>query len=72
MSAEAATTGTVQVSKRLSVTISVSRLGMTCEGEPAPPVQLTRKELQRYRAGRNALVAEAAQRLGGSALVIEI
>lgn len=66
-----ATTRTVRLSKRLSVTIAVSRLGMTCEWEPALPAKLTAKELRRYREARNAVVAEAAERLGGTAVIIE-
>lgn len=71
MSAEAGLSRTVRLSKGLSVTICVSRLGMTCEWSPFKPVSLSKKELRRYREARDGLVAEAAQRLGGSALIIE-
>jgi len=66
-----ATTKTVRLSKRLSVTITVSRLGMTCEWDPALPEELTAKELHRYREARDTVVIEMAKSLGGNAVIIE-
>ena len=67
-----ASTKTVRLSRRLSVTITVSRLGMVCEWSPGMPNKLTPKELARYRVARDAVVSEAAERLGGSALIVEL
>lgn len=36
------------------------------------PNKLTPKELARYRVARDAVVSEAAERLGGSALIVEL
>ncbi len=66
-----ATTKTVRLSKRLSVTITVSSLGMSCEWDPAFPDKLTTNELHRYRDARDTVVIEVAKSLGGNAVVIE-
>lgn len=39
---------------------------------PETPTRLTKAELQEYRRGRDALLAEAARLLGGSVIVAEI
>lgn len=67
-----ATSKTVRLSKRLSVTITVSKTGMVCEWLPERPTKLTAKELRRYRQARDKAVAEIALSLGGSAFVIEV
>ena len=46
-------------------------LSMTAEWDPQVPDRLTPDELDQYRAGRDAAVAEMAQILGGNALVLE-
>ncbi len=71
MTAELATTKTARLSRRLSVTITVGRTGMTCEWIPSLPAKLNAKEARRYREARNATVAEVAQRLGGMAVIVE-
>jgi hypothetical protein len=68
MTASLATSKTVRLSRRLSVTITVSMAGMTCEWNPELPEQMTTKELARYRKARDELVAS----LGVPAVVVEI
>ena len=65
---------------RLSSTFEVG--GYTCElsftnGQltaartPTVPPNLSRKETQQYRRGRDALMAEVAASIGGGVLVVE-
>ena len=61
-----------RVSKRFSVEITVGPGGMVCEWSPTTPTFLTREERRAYRAVRDACISEAAERLGGAALVVEI
>ena len=46
--------------------------GFTCEWSPTIPRELKKKERNRYRAGRDSLLAEVAQRMGGGVLVVEV
>jgi hypothetical protein len=64
----------VQINSKLSVTMTAGPGGFTCEWAPAPPAfkQLNQREWERYRAGRDALLAELAERIGGNVLVLEI
>jgi hypothetical protein len=72
--AEWAITRTVAINNVLSVTMTAGPGGFTCEWAPAPPAfkQLNQREWERYRAGRDALLAELAERIGGNVLVLEI
>lgn len=73
MSAELAVTKTVRLSKRLTVTLSVSRLGMTAEWEPGRPGEgLSAGELKIYREARDGLLTEAAKRFGIGITVVEV
>src|SRR5262249_8420960 len=44
---------------------------MRVEWEPKLPGRLTRRELNQYRVGRNALYAKAADAIGGNILLAE-
>jgi hypothetical protein len=59
---------------KLSVTMTCGPGGFVCEWSPATPSfkQLKKWERKRYRAGRNALLAEVAERIGGNVLVLEV
>jgi hypothetical protein len=46
-------------------------ISMACEWSPTTPTRLNKKELRQYRAGRNAIVAEAVK-LMGAALILEV
>lgn len=72
--AEWALTKTVPINATLSVTMTCGPGGFVCEWAPAPPAfkQLNQRERERYRAGRDALLAELAERVGGNVLVLEI
>jgi hypothetical protein len=49
------------------------RRGLTAKWSPALPAEreLSKQELEQYRAGRDALLAEVGKHLGGSVLVVE-
>jgi hypothetical protein len=72
--AEWALSRSVQINSKLSVTMTAGPGGFTCEWAPAPPAfkQLNQRERERYCAGRDALLGEVAQRMGGNVLVVEI
>jgi hypothetical protein len=72
--AEWALTRTVPINNRLTVTMTCGPGGFVCEWSPATPSfkQLKKWERKRYRAGRNALLAEVAERIGGNVLVLEV
>lgn len=61
---------------RVTVTMPQSRRGeihsAVFDWEPDVPRRLTKAELQDYRRGRNAAVAELAARTGLRTLVVEI
>lgn len=64
----------VRLSRRLSVTFTVSPTHFVCEWIPEPPAHLTKKELRAYREGRDAVLNELAKKLGldgGKILVVE-
>lgn len=77
MAEAAALVRTFRVGKR-TCTITMQRpvrgavSHMVVEWSPAVPRRLSKRELRQYRAGRDALVAEAAAALGGPALVVEV
>ncbi len=71
MTAESANTKTFRLSRRLSVEISVSRIGITAEWIPATPVKLTDGELSRYRTARTEMLKKLSEKLGGNIVVIE-
>ena len=70
--AEWALSRSVQINSKLSVTMTAGPGGFTCEWSPTIPRELKKKERNRYRAGRDSLLAEVAQRLGGGVLVVEV
>lgn len=72
MSGEAAATRTARLSRRLSVTVTASRLGVVAEWSPDKPRKLTRKELVRYRRVRDEALAELAARTREAVVVVEI
>lgn len=55
----------------LTLPLSSGVQSIVAEWEPDVPAKLNDAELTDYRAGRDALIAEAAAVLGGKALVIE-
>jgi hypothetical protein len=72
IAAEWALTRTVPINDRLSVTMTCGPMGFVCEWSPTTPKELKKKERKRYRAGRDALLADVAERMGGNILVVEI
>jgi hypothetical protein len=70
--AEWALTRTVSINNNLSVTMTAGPGGFTCDWIPDRPRGLSRKEIRRYRAGRDELLAKVGERMGGSVLVLEI
>ncbi|OGI41829.1 MAG: hypothetical protein A2150_00500 [Candidatus Muproteobacteria bacterium RBG_16_64_11] len=72
MTAETAETKTFRLSHRLSVELSVSRIGLSAEWSPDLPVNgLTPGELRRYREARREMLERLAQKLGGAVIVVE-
>ena len=73
---EWALVASARLSERFSVEITIGPGGSTVEWTPERPdllnVTLTKKELRRYRTARNKLFAQAAARLGGKALIVEV
>jgi len=72
---EWALTATARLSRRISVEITAGPGGMTCEWSPNRPVlgiRLNKKEVRRYRAARDELLARVAERMGGNILVVEV
>ena len=70
--AEWAITRTIAINNKLTVTMTAGPGGFTCEWSPTIPRELKKKERNRYRAGRDPLLAKVAQRLGGGVLVVEV
>jgi hypothetical protein len=70
--ADWALTRTVPINDKLSVTMTAGPGGFTCEWSPITPKELKKKERKRYRAGRDQLLTEVAERMGGNILVVEI
>lgn len=72
MGAEATEAKTFRLSRRLSVELSVSRIGLSAEWSPDLPVNgLTPGELRRYRKARQEMLERLAQKLGGAVVVVE-
>jgi hypothetical protein len=73
MTAEWVLTAQVKVNKRYTVEIAAGPGGMTCAWSPdvPDPKRLSARAMKRYRAGRDALLAQVAERMGGKVLVIE-
>jgi len=67
-----AITRTVRISGRLSVTLTAGPAGLCAEWAPSLPRRLSRAERRRYRAGRDALLAELATRTGLRIMVVEV
>jgi hypothetical protein len=75
MSNQLSTTFQVGNRYRCTIVLPLSLGGfaqLATKWEPAPPTRLTKSELQDYRRGRDALLAEAARVLGGAVLVAEV
>ena len=70
--AEWAITRTIAINNKLTVTMTAGPGGFTCEWVPDRPHGLRQREIRRYRAGRDALLGEVAQRMGGNVLVVEV
>lgn len=66
-----ALTRTVPINK-LTVTMTCGPGGFTCGWSPDRPRGLSQMEIRRYRAGRDALLGEVAERMGGNVLVVEV
>ena len=71
MTAESTDSKTFRLSRRLSVALSVSRLGIAAEWIPATPDKLTDSELNRYRTARTEMLKRLSDKLGGNIVVIE-
>jgi hypothetical protein len=63
---------TIRITNNLRVHITVGPGGMTSEWDPDMPKTLTPRQLNRYRRGRDQLIAEVGERLGVGSLIIEI
>jgi hypothetical protein len=63
---------TVKLSKRFTVTMTVSTSKFMCEWDPdvPDPRDLTKAEMKRYRKARDELFAQIGERLGGAVLII--
>jgi hypothetical protein len=72
MSATQVEIKTFRLSNRLSVTLSVSRAGITAEWHPDLPSKgLTRSEVKHYRRARDEMLPRLAQQLGGVVVLID-
>lgn len=69
---EWAETRTFQLSRRLSVEMTVGPGGFVCEWSPDMPERLTPKEWKRYRAARHSMLTALAERLGGPVVCLEL
>jgi hypothetical protein len=61
---------TATIRKNLSVEISIGPEGMKCCWTPSVPPRLTGPQFEKYRSARDALLAEAAAKMGQSILVV--
>ena len=58
---------------RRTVRLTISSTGkMVCEWKPMPSGQLTKAEIEQYRAGRDAAFAAFSAETGKRVLVVEI
>jgi hypothetical protein len=72
MKSDRTITKRVKLSKRYAVDMTLCLGGgFVCEWQPSVPMRLSKSELQAYREGRNALVAEYAAETGEKVLLIE-
>jgi hypothetical protein len=64
----------VQITRRLSVTLTAGPGGMTAEWDPdvPKPGSLGPRAHARYFSGRHQLLSEVAKRLGAGVLVIDL
>ena len=73
MSASWAIRRFVEVGPGLAVELTAGPGGFCAEWIPDKPrCPLTKQEIRNYRAGRDALLGEVAQRMGGGVLVVEV
>ena len=69
-------TGKFRVGKRTcTLTIQSPQTGkvtqITAEWEPGVPNRLSKQEMRQYRAGRDAIAAALAKKMGGGVMVVE-
>ena len=72
MTTESTDSKIFRLSRRLSVELSISRVGITAEWSPDTPVNLTDSELSRYRTARDGMLKKLSEKLGGNIVVVEI
>jgi hypothetical protein len=72
MTAEWAVTRRVRINARLSCDITCGPGGVCVEWIGRSPRGLSAAGQRRYRAGRDAVLAEVARKLGGGVLLIEV
>ena len=60
-----------RITKTLLVEITASPAGITCEWIGERPPKLNARQFARYRAARNKAIAELAERMGGTGLLLE-
>ena len=73
MTAEWAIRRFVEVGPGIAVEITAGPGGMCCEWVPDVPRRpLNKQEIRNYRTGRDRLLGEVAERMGGGVLVVEI
>ncbi len=63
---------TFRLSRRLTVEITVGAGGMVVEWSPGQPVELTAKELRRYRSARHEMLQRLSSWIGGAVVVVEV
>lgn len=71
MTAESTDTKIFRLSRRLSVELSVSSIGIVAEWLPGQPDKLTVAELRRYRKARDGMLERLAAKLDGTVVVVE-
>ena len=73
MSAEWAIRRFVEIGPDLAVELTCGPSGFCAEWVPdMPRRRLNKQEMRNYRAARDRLLSEVAERLGGNVLVVEI
>lgn len=72
MSAEQGFTRRARISRRYAIEMTITKAAIFCVWDPKQPDKLTRKEMRRYEALRDAAVAELAANLGQSVIVAEL
>jgi hypothetical protein len=70
--AEWAITRRIKINATLSCDLTIGPGGACCEWVGGKPKFLTEVEKNRYRAGRNDLLAEVARKIGGGVMCVEL